>query len=329
MDVENSAASQLDDAADEQPIDAQPVDAGGVAFVNGTFVPLTDAKISVVDLGVTRSDSTYDVAHVWKGRFFRLDAHLDRFLANVEALRLSTGYTREQLEEILHECVRRSTLTDAYVSMTCTRGRLPQGSRDLRQAVNTFYCFAVPFVWVQTPEQQLRGARLWISPRPRIPESSVDSSVKNYHWLDLDLAQLAAYDHGAELVVLSDVNGGVSEGPGYNVFARVGDRWVTPRTNVLPGVTRRTVIEIMTETGMGVEEGRLDPDELRAASEVLVTSTAGGVMPVTEVDGQAVGTGEPGPLTREVHRRYWARHSEPRWSTPVSSSPSRPAPRDL
>jgi branched-chain amino acid aminotransferase len=208
-------------------------------------------------------------------------------------------------------------LRAAYVSMTCTRGRLQPGSRDLRTARSTFYCFAVPFVWISSPDQQATGASMRISQVTRIPPQSVDPQVKNYHWLDLDVALLGAYDHGADLVVLRDLSGAVTEGPGFNVFAHVEGRWLTPGSGTLAGITRRTVIELAAQAGQQVEQGRLTAAELRRAGEVLVTSTAGGIMPVTVIDGAPVGTGAPGPLTRQLHDRYWASHHDPRYSTPV------------
>ena len=101
----------------------------GAAFVDGTYCPIAEAKISVLDMGVTRSDCTYDVVSVWDGRFFRLDAHLDRFLHSVAQLRLDIGMDRADLESVLHECVSRAGLQRAYVSMTCTRGRPAAGTR--------------------------------------------------------------------------------------------------------------------------------------------------------------------------------------------------------
>jgi len=264
--------------------------------------------------GRYRSDGSYDVVHVWDGRFFRLDAHLDRFGASLARLRLGPGYSRAEIEAILHGCVSRAGLREAYVSMTCTRGRLAPGSRDLRTARNTFYCYAVPFVWVsRRPE----GASMWVSEVVRIPPQSVDPLVKNYHWLDLDLALLDAYDHDADLVVLRDLSGAITEGPGYNVFAFTGGRWLTPADATLAGVTRRTVIELALQVGQQVEQGRLTADDLYQAAEVLITSTAGGVMPVTVIDGKPVGTGTPGPLTQRLQDLYWASHSDPRYSTPV------------
>jgi branched-chain amino acid aminotransferase len=290
---------------------------GGAAWIDGRYRPIEEARISVLDLGVTRSDSTYDVVHVWRGRFYRLDAHLDRFGASLATLRLDPGQDRAGIEDILHGCVRHAGLRDAYVSMTCTRGRLAAGSRDLRTARNTFYCYAVPFIWVSSPERQAAGASMKISEVTRIPPQSVDPSVKNYHWLDLDLALLDAYDHQADLVVLRDLSGAITEGPGYNVFAYVDGRWLTPRSGTLQGITRRSVIELAREAGQEADEGRLSADDLRRAAEVLVTSTAGGVMPVTVIDGMPVGTGAPGPLTLRLRDCYWASHEDPRYSTPV------------
>lgn len=227
------------------------------------------------------------------------------------------GYDRAQIEAILHGCVRHAGLRQAYVSMTCTRGRLAAGSRDLRTARPTLYCYAVPFVWISSPDRQETGASLRVSDLVRIPPDSVDPRVKNYHWLDLDLALLEAYDHGADLVVLRDLSGAVTEGPGYNVFAWVDGQWLTPASGTLAGVTRRTVIELARHAGQPVREGRLSDADLRRAAEVLVTSTAGGIMPVTILDGQPVGTGQPGPLTRQLRDRYWACHADPAYATPV------------
>ena len=117
--------------------------------------------------------------------------------------------------------------------------------------------------------------------------------------------------------VLRDLSGAITEGPGYNVFAHVNGRWLTPGHGTLAGITRRSLIELAREAGQRVDEGCLTADDLLRADEVLVTSTAGGIMPVTAVNGTPVGAGVPGPLTRDLKDRYWARHQDPRYSTPV------------
>ncbi len=133
-------------AAEAHPVERQdPGFPPGIAYVDGSYCPISEAKISVLDWGFLRSDATYDVVHVWKRRFFRLDAHLDRFLRSVEKLRLALPVDRAGLQDILMACVRRSGLDDVYVEMICTRGHAPGYGRDPRRAINTFIAFAIPF----------------------------------------------------------------------------------------------------------------------------------------------------------------------------------------
>jgi branched-chain amino acid aminotransferase len=101
------------------------------------------------------------------------------------------------------------------------------------------------------------------------------------------------------------------------VFAHSGGRWLTPGRGTLAGITRRSLIELAREAGQQVDEGPLTASDLLRSDEVLVTSTAGGIMPVTVIDGKPVGTGAPGPLTRTLRDLYWASHQDPRYSTPV------------
>ena len=130
----------------------------GVAYINQEFVPMEDAKISVLDWGFLHSDATYDVVHVWNGRFFRLDAHIDRFLESAARIRLSLPVSRTELARILAECTARSGHDDAYVEMILTRGVSPTFSRDPRDADNQLICFSIPFGWILRPEQREKGA---------------------------------------------------------------------------------------------------------------------------------------------------------------------------
>ena len=191
----------------------------GIAWVNGAYLPLAEASVPLTDRGFVRSDATYDVTHVRDGRFFRLNDHIDRFFESMSGLRLSLPFGRDEIAEILTQCVRRSGLRDSYVSMTCTRGVPPKGTRDPRDCENRFYAFAQPFVWIATPEQQAGGISLLISDVRRIPPESIDTRIKNYHWLDLTMGIFDAYDKGALVSVLSDGDGNVTEGNAFNVFA--------------------------------------------------------------------------------------------------------------
>jgi branched-chain amino acid aminotransferase len=255
---------------------------------------------------------------VWEGAFFRLDAHLERFMASCARFRLDPGRTAAQVTAVLEECVRLSGLRSAYVEMIATRGQPPWGSRDPRQAVNQFYAFAVPYVWIANEAQRERGLHLQVSAVPRIPSASVDARAKNYHWNDLTMGLLGALDAGADTVVLGDGAGHVVEGPGFNVFCvNAQGVLVTPAAGVLEGITRRTVLEIAQSLGLPVEVRALPAAELRGAREAFLSSSGGGVLPVTRVDGTPVGDGAVGPVTLRLVDTYWAWHQDPRHSTPV------------
>ena len=292
----------------------------GYAFIEGTFKPIADAKLSILDWGFLRSDATYDVVHVWQGRFFRLDRHIERFLNSAERLRLSIPYRPHEIAAILAECVVRAGLEAAYVEMICTRGRSASGSRDPRTGVNQFIAFAIPFSWILPPERWNDGLHLGVSSIPRIAPESVDPRIKNYHWLDMIAALFEAYDQACETAVLIDSEGQIVEGPGFNIFALCNGHLKTPSRGVLEGITRQTVLELCAELSQPVSITTLKIDELRRADEVFVTSTAGGIMPVSKLDHRLVGSGTPGPLTHRLKELYWQKHEAPEWSVALEGA---------
>ena len=289
----------------------------GTAWINGEFVPISEAKISVLDWGFLRSDATYDVVHVWQGRFFRLDSHLDRFYSSAAKIRLDVPVAREELVRILAGCVTRSGFEDAYVEMIVTRGVSPTFSRDPRDANPQLICFAIPFGWILKPEDRERGLAIAVSDIPRIPPASVDPTVKNYHWLDLVMGLYEAYERDAETVILGDGNGNLTEGPGFNVFVVKDGRIATPDSGVLQGITRQCAIELARELQIPVEERPVALADAMGADELFATSTAGGIMPVTRLNGSEVGDATPGPITGRLIEAYWAKHTDLDWSTAV------------
>lgn len=288
----------------------------GIAWIDGRFVPMSEAKIPVLDWGFLRSDATYDVVHVWKNRFFRLDRHLDRFLASVAKLRMSLPFDRSGLETLLHETVAKSGLEDAYVEMICTRGHSPTFSRDPRDAINRFIAFTIPFGWIADETQRARGLRMIVASVPRIPAASVDPTVKNYHWLDMVKGLYEAYDRGGENVLLKDLNGFLTEGPGFNLFAVKDGSVHTPDNGVLEGITRQTALDLCEELKIPTCVAPLSMEMLTGADEAFVTSTAGGIVAIASIDDRAL-PASPGAITHRLSDLYWAKHQDPAWTTPV------------
>jgi branched-chain amino acid aminotransferase len=300
----------------DRPMD--PRYRAGSAYIDGDFCPIEEARIPLLDWGFLRSDACQETISAWDGAFFRLDDHLARFQRSLARLRLNPPEGPERIRLIVHDLVALPGFRNAYVQVIATRGRPPIGSRDLRLCTNRFQAFCMPYMWVAPPEVQARGLSVHISSRVRVPASSVDPMVKHYHWLDFQMGLFDAYEAGAETVVLTDLDGCVSEGPGFNLFADVGGRLVTPAAGVLDGMTRRTTLELCRELGIHAVETALSPEEARAAAEVFLTTTAGGIIPVTKVDGRVIADGRPGPKTVRLHTAYWSRRASGWHATPVA-----------
>ena len=304
------------DRAESVPVD--PRLAAGAALIDGEVVPIDEARIPITDTGFSRSDLTYDVVAVWGGAFFRLDKHLDRFERGCKRLRLDPGLSREQIAAALTDLVRRTGLRESYVDIICTRGVPAPGSRDPRTFRNRFYAYAIPYVWLLKWDERDGGMDAVIPQSvQRIPASSVDPTVKNFHWGDLTRGLYEAYDRGGRYPVLLDGDGTVTEGAGYNVFALVDGELLTPDAGALEGITRLTVMELAREHGIPVRETSIAEATFRRGTELLATTTAGGVMAITSLDGQPIGDGTAGPVTRRLRDLYWEAHSDPRYITPI------------
>ncbi len=280
----------------------------GSAYVDGQIVPISEAKISLLDWGFLHSDATYDVAHVWQGSFFRLNDHIQRFHAGMEKLHMSIPYSQDEIRDILVGCVAATGLQNAYVEMICTRGQPEPGSRDPRSCCNQFFAFAIPFVWIFEPTSTSSGLHLIVSRQQRISPASIDPRIKNYHWLDMVTGLFEAYDRGGETAVLVDAKGNLVEGPGFNIFAVSGNKLVTPVKGTLEGITRHTTMEIASELNFDVELRVLSIDEAYKADELFITSTAGGIMPVSKIDDIVLNDGKPGDVTLALQKRYWKLH---------------------
>lgn len=308
----------MSELAQAEVTSAAPRFEAGAAFVDGEYVPIDEARISILDTGFSRSDATYDVVAVWGGAFFRLADHLARFAAGCRRLRLELPYGRDEIAAILIELVRLSGLRAAYVETICTRGVPREGARDLRTFENRFYAYAIPYVWLLRPDDPERGMDAVIARTVRrIPTSSVDPTVKNFHWADLTKGLYEAYDRGARFPILLDHDGNVTEGAGYNLFALVDGRLLTPASGALEGVTRRTVLELAERERIPARATELSEAVFRRGTELFATSTAGGIMPITSLDGRPVGDSSIGPVTRRLRELYWEAHRDPRYSTPV------------
>lgn len=289
-----------------------------IAFIDEEFVPASEAKVSILEPTFTKSDVVYDTLSATDRMIFRLDDHLDRFANSCAAMSLKPPHERDEIARIVAECIDRSGYDDSCVTMMGTRGPYNDiSSRDPRDCRNGLIVVAVPYYYVMPKEKVENGINLAVVDNRRVPAESVDARVKNFNWMDLTRGLLEAYGKGGDSAVLCTPDGKLSEGPGFNVWLARDGRLMTPRGNLLEGITRRSIFELAAEIGVEAVETDLYPDDLRNADEAFTSTTAGAVTPVTEIDGKPLGNGAPGLLTTQLGDRYWSRRKEGWHGTPV------------
>lgn len=297
--------------------------ANGVAWVAGDLVPLHEAKIPLMDQGFLHSDLTYDVPAVWDGRFFRLDDHLDRFELSCSKIRLILPHSKAEIKKALIKMISESGIRDAFVEIICTRGM--QGVRDQMMSTgptspHNLYMFITPYVWVMQPEMQLKGTGFAVITRTvrRTPPGAFDPTVKNLQWGDLTRGMFEAVDRGAHYPFLTDGDGNLTEGSGFNIVLIKDNILYTPDRGVLEGVTRKSVMEVAKRLGYEVRLEVVPVGMCYQADEIFMCTTAGGVMPITRLDGEVVGDGKVGRVTGRIWDGYWAMHYEEELSFEVN-----------
>jgi branched-chain amino acid aminotransferase len=298
-----------------------------IVFVNGRFVSEREATISVFDHGFLYGDGIFDTAVAWNGRVFKLEQHLDRLWNGLRYAHLEPGYDRGELRELILETLRRNGLRTAYVKVVITRGTTEQPLLDITGAEPGCVIFAQPYLSINDPERVRQGVSLKVTALRRVPTQAIEPRIKSLNFLNLVLARIEARAAGADNGLCLDMNGHVCEGAGFNIFAAQSGRLMTPSGGVLRGITRGAVLEIAATAGIATEEGRLELYDLYTADEVFMSSTAGGIMPVTQVDGRRIGDGAPGPIYAEVAQGYVRMLESPEHGTPIDPPGTEDEPR--
>ena len=287
--------------------------AEGSAYIIDRFVPIGQAAVPITDLGFVRADAVYDVVSVSRGQFFRLADHQARFARSCARMALANPFSLEEEAALLNELVARTGLQDAYVWWAVTRSANPTSPADRLHSSrfrNRFYAFAVPYVFIKDDADRQAGIHLHVSEEYiRIPMNAVDPRAKNFCSLDLSMALMEAGERGAEWAVMTDGNGALTEAPGSNIFVVKNGKVLTPELGCLEGVTRLAVREICEELGLPVALGTVTVDDLTSAEEAFLSSSAGGIVPVSTVDGKPLCQGA-GPVSTRVHNLYWTK----RWA---------------
>jgi branched-chain amino acid aminotransferase len=289
-----------------------------IVYVNGEFVPQSEARISVLDHAVLYGDGVFETVFAWHGRIFKLDEHLDRCFRSMQAIALEPPMPKARMRELVIEAARRNGFADAYIKWLVTRGSNGRPLMDPTGCAANLIILVQPYIHRGTAERLASGFRLKTVAGRRPSGQVLDPRIKSLNYLNLVLAKIEARAAGADEALLLDLHGRLCEATGCNLFVVRGRELATPCHDILEGITRQAVIDIARERGFTVREADLELYDAYTADELLICSTAGGLLPVTEIDGRKVGTGRPGLVFAELSAAYQRLIESDAYGTPIA-----------
>ena len=266
-------------------------------YLNGEFVPKSEAKVSVYDHGYLYGDGVFEGIRAYNGRVFKLKEHVDRLFDSAKAIDMKIPLTKEQMTEAILETLRKNNLRDAYIRPIVSRGIGDLGLDPRKCETPTVVIISQGWgaMYGDLYEVGLTGVSVCI--RRNAPDT-VSPNIKSLNYLNNILAKIEANEKGGDEAIFLDQNGFVCEGSGDNIFIIKNDQVFTPFTiSNLKGITRAAAIELLAEMGYKVIEANLGLFDLYTADEIFVTGTAAESAPMTKLDGRLIGTGKPGQLT--------------------------------
>jgi branched-chain amino acid aminotransferase len=271
-----------------------------LVYIDGSFVPREEAKLSVFDHGFLYGDGVFEGIRAYNGRVFQLQAHLDRLYDSAKTIDLAVPVPKEEMTEIILETLRRNNLKDGYIRPIVTRGVGDLGLDPRKCPKPSIIVIAVEWGAMYGDLYEKGLTAITVSIR-RNPADALPPNVKSLNYLNNIFGKIEANYKGGDEAIFFDTNGYVSEGSGDNIFVVKNGVIYTPHTlNNLRGITRAVAIELARSHGITVVEQNLGYYDMYSADEVFVTGTAAEVAPIVRIDGRSIGTGKPGPVTRQL-----------------------------
>jgi len=278
---------------------------GLVTYVNGTFLPKEEAKVSVYDHGYLYGDGVFEGIRAYSGRIFRLEQHLDRLYDSARYLMLEIPLSRDQLRQAILETVRRSGLQDAYIRPVISRGVGDLGL-DPRKCRAATVVVIVDQIQLYPAEAYERGLRAITATTRKVRPDALSPQAKTLNYLNNIMARIEANRAGVDEAIMLNADGYVCECSADNLFiVRGSEIWTPPAyLGILKGVTRAAVIEVAARLGVPLAERVFTLHDVYTADECFLSGTGAEVGPVVEVDARPIGAGRPGPTTTEIMRAF-------------------------
>jgi len=274
-------------------------------YIDGQFFDDDAAKISVFDHGLLYGDGVFEGIRAYNGRVFKLQEHIERLFFSAKAILLTIPMAPADVAAAVVETCRRNELRDGYVRLVVTRGVGTLGLNPNTCKKPSIVIIAGK-IQLYPPEYYETGLTIVTVPTTRNLHSAVNPAIKSLNYLNNILAKIEANNAGCEEAIMLNSEGYVAECTGDNLFLVKGKHLLTPplSAGALYGITRGTVMDLAQTAGLTVQEPNLTRYDVFNADECFLTGTGAEVVPVVKVDGRVIGSGVPGPVTRELVRAY-------------------------
>lgn len=270
-------------------------------YIDGEFLPKTEAKVSVFDHGLLYGDGVFEGIRSYNGRVFKLDEHLERLYDSAKSIMLQIPIPIETMKETVLETLRRNHLSEAYIRLVVTRGVGDLGL-DPDKCPQPSIIIIADKITLYPQKFYEEGLEIVTASVRRNYSEAINPRIKSLNYLNNILAKIEGKQSGAEEVLMLNAEGYVVECSGDNIFWVKNEVLVTPPVHmgILEGVTRNSVIDLAREAGMRVEERVFTRHDLYIADECFLTGTAAEVIPVVNIDRRAIGDGQPGKVTEKL-----------------------------
>ena len=288
-------------------------------YIDGKFYPKSEAKVSVYDHGLLYGDGVFEGIRAYDGVVFKLMEHIDRLYTSAHTIMLEIPVSREEMQSIVLNTLKRNKLKEAYIRLIVTRGIGDLGLDPRKCPKPSTIVITEPTIVLYSKEMKEKGITTMITWVKRDPVDATSHEVKSLNYLNNVLAKIESNFAGIDEAIYLDQAGLVCEGTAENVFIVKEAKVITPPTSTgaLRGITRTAVITLVEKLGYPAMERNITPNELFTADEVFLTGTAAGITPVREVNKRVIGNGKPGPITKRLIQEFDKMLRSPKEGTPI------------
>lgn len=275
-------------------------------YINGKFYDKPDAKISVYDHGLLYGDGVFEGIRIYSGKAFKLKEHVVRLFESARSIKLEMPISQEEMCKAINDTIAINKKVDGYIRPLITRGSGSLGL-DPRKCSDPQVIIIVDDITMYPPEMYENGMDIATVSTIRNHPNAVNPRIKSLNYLNNILAKIEGIQAGCLESLMLNHKGEIAECSGDNIFVVKDGILRTPPMDagILEGITRNTVIELARNAKIKVEEIALTRHDIFIADECFLTGTAAEIIPVTKCDARPIGTGKPGPVTKQLREAFF------------------------